>query len=382
MKANLAAKGAGRYIVGPVERFDQKNEMFKRVAWDPTVQDIGMGFFGGATAREDKPGYTLQDVALRNAAWYLEFAFGRGIIGGGEGLYAWESRQLGGGRPPAGSKVTVDNPAQMTKAIKKAAGFLGASLVGICGLDRRWVYSYSYHVLTGESAPVEIPEECKYAVVLAIEMDYTGMQFSPTQLGGATTGLGYSKMAFTTGLLAQYIRGLGYQAIPMGNDTALSIPIAVDAGLGELARNGLLITREFGPRVRLSKIFTDLPLVADEPIEFGVWDFCRKCIKCAHFCPSQSILYGEPTDKPHTISNNTGLLRWPVNTEQCLRFWAANGTDCSNCIRVCPFNKPPGWLHTSVRWGVEHTRWLDSLFVKMDDFFGYDKQVKAEHFWE
>jgi len=382
MKADLAAKGAGRYIVGAVERFDQKNEMLKRVAWDPTVQDIGMGFFGGATAREDKPGYTRQDVALRNAAWYLEFAFGRGIIGGGEGLYAWESGQLGKRRPPAGLKVTVDNPAQMTKAIKKAAGFLGASLVGICGLDRRWVYSYSYHVLTGESAPVEIPEECKYAVVLAIEMDYTGMQFSPTQLGGATTGLGYSKMAFTTGLLAQYIRGLGYQAIPMGNDTALSIPIAVDAGLGELARNGLLITREFGPRVRLSKIFTDLPLVADEPIEFGVWDFCRKCIKCAHFCPSQSILYGEPTDEPHTISNNTGLLRWPVNTEQCLRFWAANGTDCSNCIRVCPFNKPPGWLHTSVRWGVEHARWLDSLLVKMDDFFGYDKQVKAEHFWE
>jgi len=34
----------------------------------------------------------------------------------------------------------------------------------------------------------------------------------------------------------------------------------VDAGLGELGRNGLLVTPEFGSRVRLCKVFTELPL--------------------------------------------------------------------------------------------------------------------------
>ena len=40
-------------------------------------------------------------------------------------------------------------------------------------------------------------------------------------------------------------------------------PLAIMAGLGELSRIGILITPEFGPRVRLCKVFTDLPLQAD-----------------------------------------------------------------------------------------------------------------------
>jgi len=119
---------------------------------------------------------------------------------------------------------------------------------------------------------------------------------------------------------ARFIRGLGYKAIPCGNDTALSIPLAIDAGLGELGRNGLLITPEFGPRVRLSKVFTDLSLVPDEPIEFGVVEFCEKCETCARYCPSQAIIYGERTTQPHNISNNmAGQLKWPVNVDRC--FW-------------------------------------------------------------
>lgn len=380
MKADLAAKGASRYVVGEVQRFDQKNEMFKRPRWDESVA-FGTEFYQGHMPREDKPGYTLKDLFFANTAWWLELGFARGILGGKEGLLAWDAKQWGETKPPKGLKLTVDDPAKMTKVIKKAARFFGASLVGICQLDKRWVYSHSFHMVTKEREPIEIPEECKYAIAIAVEMDYEAIQSSPTQVGDAATGMGYSKMAFTAGFLAQYIRGLGWKGIPMGNDTSLSIPIAVDAGLGELSRAGLLITRELGPRLRLSKVFTDLPLVVDSPVEFGVWDFCMKCKKCAQNCPGQAIEYGEPSDKVHNISNNSGLFRWPVNAEKCLGFWARNGGGCLNCIRVCPFNKPPGWLHSSVRWGVEHTRWLDSLFVRMDNLLGYGKQVNAEHFW-
>jgi len=52
----------------------------------------------------------------------------------------------------------------------------------------------------------------------------------------------------------------------MCNDTALSIPLAIDAGLGELGRNGLLITAEYGYCIRLCKIFTNLPLIVVCPL--------------------------------------------------------------------------------------------------------------------
>ena len=67
-------------------------------------------------------------------------------------------------------------------------------------------------------------------------------------------------MAPSLWMVAEFIRRLGYNAIPAANDTALSIPLAVDAGLGQAGRHGLLINLKVGARCRISKIFTDLPL--------------------------------------------------------------------------------------------------------------------------
>ena len=343
---------------------------------------LGKKFYMTEVPPKNKPGFRLTDQALVNAAWHLENTFAQGVVGGRMGMYDWEwDRIFEYPRVPPGLKIDTGNPVGVTRKLKKAATFFGAALVGVSKLDKRWVYSSIYSRREQTSLPVALPDEYQYAVALAIEMDYAAIQCSPTSPASAATGLGYSKMAFIAGLLAHYIRGLGYKAIACGNDTACSIPIAIDAGLGELARNGLLITPNFGPRVRLAKVFTDLPLIPDKPIEFGVWDFCMRCEKCAQKCPSQSIMYGKPTVKPHNISNREGLLRWPVNAETCLGFWAANGTDCSNCIRSCPFNKPAGRLHDSVRWGIKNLPVLNPLFLWGDDLLGYGRRGKADNFW-
>jgi epoxyqueuosine reductase len=382
MKIASVEQGAGRYVVGKTERFDQKNEMFCRPLWDPDMLELGKKFYMTEVPPKDKPGYRLNDQALVNAAWHLENTFGQGVAGGKMGMYAWDwGRIFEYPRVPPDLKIDTDDPVGVTSSLKRAASFFGAALVGVCKLDRRWIYSSAFPLRDQTSSPNELPEEYQYAVALAIEMDYSAIHCSPTSPSSAATGLGYSKMAFVAGLLAHYIRGLGYQAIACGNDTACSIPIAIDAGLGELARNGLLITPAFGPRVRLAKVFTNLPLIPDKPIAFGVWDFCMICEKCARKCPSKSIMFGKPTEKPNNISNRQGLLRWPVNAETCLAFWAANGTDCSNCIRTCPFNKPAGLLHDSVRWGIKNLPVLNPLFLWGDDLLGYGKRGDANQFW-
>jgi len=397
MKVNLVEKGADRYVVGKVERFDEKFMMFRRVMWDMPALAKKL-YFTPKMPDENEPGYAIQDYSFRNASWDLERDFAMGNRGGRQLLLDWDRQPKGEFIPPPGLRITVDDPAKVTRDLKKVAKFFGASLVGVCELDRRWVYSQAYYsarrdpfargeitkeeLAAGTSEKIEIPEEYKYAIVCAIEMNYELIKYSPTYTSGAGAGLCYSKMPFIAAMVAQYIRGLGYKAIPMANDTACSIPIAIDAGLGELARNGLLITPEFGTRVRLCKVFTDLPLVPDRPIEFGVWDFCMQCERCAEQCPSQAITYGKPTTQIHNESNREGLLRWPVDGVKCIAYWERNhSASCANCIRVCPFNKPPGWLHDAVRWGVKNTRWLDSAFVKLDKLFGYGKQHNASEFW-
>jgi reductive dehalogenase len=145
-------------------------------------------------------------------------------------------------------------------------------------------------------------------------------------------------MAFLVSCIAEFIRNLGYKAIPMGNDTALSIPLAIDAGLGELGRNGLLITPEYGPCIRICKVFTDLELKTDKPITFGVTDFCKNCKKCVEACEADAIqTEDEPSFKTVCPSNRQGVLRWAVNQDKCYKFWVENGGECSNCIAACPF---------------------------------------------
>jgi hypothetical protein len=184
MKPNLVSEGASRYVVGEVVGFDQKDEVFKRATWDPKMRDMAKKYYAryeGMAMPEARAGYTIKELALSMAGWHVALDFGSGLFVGGEGLEAWEARPTGRTnttRMLEGLKLEVDNPVAMTKVIKRAAKLFGASLVGVCELDRRWLYSHSYHTSKREHKPIEIGEEFKYVIVMAHEMDYAGIKQS------------------------------------------------------------------------------------------------------------------------------------------------------------------------------------------------------------
>jgi reductive dehalogenase len=225
-----------------------------------------------------------------------------------------------------------------------------------------------------------IPASMNRVVALAFEEDYHAIANSPGRLASAAVGNGYSRMANTAFFLAEFIRCLGYRAIPSGNGVGLSVPIAIDAGLGEYGRMGLLMTPKYGPRVRLAKVITDMPLTTDAPIRFGVVEFCESCKLCATECPSSAVTDGERTWEGKSISNNPGIFKWYGDLEKCYDF---NGFSCSNCKRICPFNKPNNsWLHQLTRKLVERrVGAVDELMVKLDQASGYGTQVEATEFW-
>jgi len=375
-------------VRGEAPRFDQKDQMFMRSTWDPAWRDIARRYFAkfsGRTEPRERPGFTRRELALEMAGWHPALDYGSGQFVGGEGFEAWTPVLLGRTdtvRIPSGLAPEKVSPETAAGLVKRAARFYGASLVGIAEVDPRWIYSHSYHTLKKEHRPIELEPELKYAIVMAHEMDYTAFRHAPGYIGDAAASVVYSRMALCGAMLAHFIRGLGYRAVPMGNDTALSVPLAIDAGLGELSRMGILITPEYGPRVRLHKVFTDLPMAVDRPIEFGVGEFCRHCSKCASHCPGQAIAYGAPTLEVNNISNRPGVLSWPVNAEKCLSYWARLDTDCGVCVRVCPFNKAPGVIHELVKLGVRYASWLDRLFLRLDDLLGYGHAEKSDTFWK
>lgn len=243
--------------------------------------------------------------------------------------------------PPGYCPVDSSDPAYLSAAVKRAARFFGADLAGICRLDRRWVYSEVWLDDVKRAVPLDLPKAYRYAIVVALAMDYEAVLTSPSAVSAAAVHLGYSQAQALVVSLAEFIKALGYRAIACVNDTALSVPLAIDAGLGEACRTGLLVTPEFGARVRLAKVITDLPLEPDRPMMFGVRQSCRDCMKCAELCPAQCIRTGpDPTWSGPSASNNPGVRKWYVDVDKCLDFWLESGAVCNSCVAACPYSRP------------------------------------------
>ena len=375
-------QAAGFSILPQFQRFNQKNDVFSRSFWDSSIRSKKTKQFYETYRKPLKrwrkaEGFTQKDYALRNAAWHVTdiFAEMKEAEDRREGFLDEFTLQRDG---PA-EKVPVESPQAMSAEIKHVAKVFGADLIGITGLDERWLYTHNYSAQTEAAKPNTLPAGLDHVIVIAQEMDYELIQTVPSALSGSATGLGYSQDALVLLSVAQYIRNLGYQAVASMNDTALAIPLAIRAGLGEYGRHGLLITKEFGPRVRLGKIFTDLPLAPDQPIHFGVREFCEICFRCANACPPKAISAFIPTDEVYNQSNIIGVRKWSINGEKCFGFWANQNSDCSICIRVCPYNKDYSkWMNRLAR-RLAGTR-LRKLLLKLDVWLGYGRR-KAPNLW-
>jgi epoxyqueuosine reductase len=366
------------------QRLSQKLDMFNRSVWDDTVRSEKViqffrSYFTDLAEFKQADGFRHRDFALRNASWYIAdftadlFETSRDRK---EGFLDFFTML----RPGAKTKFVGASPAENSRDVKRAAKFLGADLVGICDYDERWVYTHNYSRSTGAEKPMDLPTDLPHVVVIANSMDLNTIKTVPSALSGAATGQGYSRDIIALLSLTAYIQNLGYRAVASLNDTALSIPLAIQAGLGECGRHGMLITPEFGPRVRIAKVFTDLPLTADRPVSFGVREFCERCRRCSKTCPPKAIPDGPPSfDKP-SISCLSGVKKWTVDPEKCFKFWAAQGTDCSICIRVCPYNKDFSKpLHRLGR-SLAATHFRGPL-IWLDKKLGYGRREKPGLWW-
>lgn len=293
-------------------------------------------------------------------------------------------------------RINIVNPGVLAEKIKDDARSLGAHVVGITRLRPQYVFS---HDVAGN--PITLAH--KYAIVLGIGMNYRLASPSaplpwedyysalPEEIAAELSGLMvHSSMKvskkvvdevreamqfFSEGgsaavQLAQHIRQMGYPARAHLHNRAGEvqiIPLAIEAGLGEMGKNGILITSEFGPRGSFCVVTTDLPLVPDTPVDIGVKEFCMVCNKCARSCPVQAIPYGDPK-----VVN--GVVKWPLDGEKCFGFLASN-PKCMACIGSCPYNKQDYFVHRMATYLISRKSIVaDYLMTQLDDFLGYGRE--------
>ena len=232
---------------------------------------------------------------------------------------------------PAKAKADIPGPEEMTRLLKGLAAYYGAKLTGICAMKDHHYYSHRGRETAhyGEAVTSSHP----FGLVFAVEMEKDMILRAPGIPESLAAVKGYVGGAVIGMIISYYIRSLGYNARNhMDGNYLLIAPLAArDAGLGEIGRHGLLITKEFGPRVRLGVVTTDLPIRSDEPLEFGIQAFCTLCNRCAISCPGKAIPKGE-----EEFIN--GDLRWKTADTNCYQRWRMLGTDCGVCLASCPFS--------------------------------------------
>jgi len=340
--------------------------------------------------RRGEVGFGLEDYALTNAGRTVCMYTASGFGNRDSGLYSWYP--LGVAKVPSGVAPLRRPPDEMSRIVKKAARTLGADLVGICELDERWVYANDERgrpfVFEDVEDPystetkVVIPSSFRYVVVIATKMDFDNIRYAPYGTSFVTAYKGYDEMAIVAARVAEFIRGLGYKAIPCGNDTALSIPLAIDAGLGQYGRICRLVTPEYGPNVRLSKVLTNLPMEHDNPIDFGLTDFCNSCKKCVDACPVQALPSGDPAWEGPTESEIKDVYKWQQFSDRCLKWWGEVGTGCAICFRACPWTNGIARNNETVKYLIKNFPALDGLWRPLDDFSGNGRLIDPIKYWE
>jgi epoxyqueuosine reductase len=129
---------------------------------------------------------------------------------------------------------------------------------------------------------------------------------------------------------------------------------AVIAGLGCIGKNNLLITPEFGPRIRLRALLLDEEIVPAEPIQFDPCDGCSE--PCKQACPKfafNRIIYSQVEIAIDALPSRNGCFNRALcntqmnkdikngelteeklkdNTAMCIKY-------CRQCELACPIGK-------------------------------------------
>ena len=159
----------------------------------------------------------------------------------------------------------------------------------------------------------------------------------------------YERLSAGAARLALSLVEAGHRATPLTYEDSLSLldlkVAAGRAGLGVRGPNNLVITRRFGPRVRLGAVLTALALQADAPLNDY---YCVCCSRCITACPT-AALSPAGFDRSRCIAEFAPGPEIAALQRQIDPHPTPNSRrQCTACIDACPIGKKVAtrfWLY-------------------------------------
>jgi reductive dehalogenase len=252
------------------------------------------------------------------------------------------------------------DPETLTRHIKSVGYFLKADIVGVCHVPESAYYRCDKH-----GNPIEARYPNAIVVVMRKELNAISASTGHDWLGDPISFQAYQHLGMVAETIANYIRRLGWEASAQYGPSfvnkyeVLLPPLLLAAGIGEVSRAGIILNPYLGLAYKAAAILTDMPIIPDQPIDFGLQRFCESCKICAEQCPSRAIPTGDK------VMYN-GYETWKLNTRLCAsyNFTNKNGTMCNTCVKSCPWTQPTTWPHNLVRSLVMHSRLAQQIAIR------------------
>lgn len=142
------------------------------------------------------------------------------------------------------------------------------------------------------------------------------------------------------------LQSLGYHAVAVPASQSINLPgydysgvfqhrtAATKAGNGWIGKNASLITPEFGPRVRLGTILTNMPAVFNKPY---LKSECGTCKICVTKCPPIALVgnnWSESSTRNDLVDARVCSTHMSTHYKHIGR-----GVVCGICVKSCPIGK-------------------------------------------
>ena len=210
--------------------------------------------------------------------------------------------------------------------VEKALSF-GAELAGIASAQR-WEERGE---MPKEQRPRSLWTQAQTVLVMAVPLWLPLVEAAPTVLGREQVIVANRILEKAAYKMVLFLRDQGVAAVSLtesSNGTTPEEPQGFSnvwagyyAGLGTIGQNRALLTQEYGPRIQLKAIFTDLQVAASV---VQATSLCHDCGLCKELCPAQAL------------PQQGRALDYKACHEYEGRLRQAFCDPCSNCIKVCP----------------------------------------------